>query len=558
MHPPSAAPASALAFLRQPRAVWATAFACVVGFMSIGLVDPILTSIAAGLHANAGQVSLLFSSYFTVTALMMLITGFVSSRIGGRATLLAGAALIAVFAALSGSANSVTALALFRGGWGLGNALFVATALSVIVGAANGGASAAVLIYEATLGLGFSIGPVVGAALGAVSWRLPFFGTATLMVIGFIAIATMLPTLPRPNTKIGIADPLRALGHGGLAATAGGAFFYNYAFFTVLAFVPFVLNMSAYEVGAIFFGWGLLLAIFSVAVAPRLQARFSALVIVAVSLTLLAVALIAMASGVRSIIVPAVVLSGAMMGLNNTVFTEIALEVSPAPRAVASAAYNFVRWIGGVIAPFAAPKLAERFGADMTFVIAALSTLAAVGLLVVMRGALGRYGVLRLSQAASPRIGPAPTTPAPILAAIDGSGADDAVLAQASLLARNAGAMVQVLHVRALEILDGEEAATESRASAQAIVREALDALRAGGLQADGEVVTDSGARIAQTILDRADRIDAATIVLGARHRGDFGDVLRGSVADRLAAAAKRPVIFVSADGVARRARTVV
>ena len=545
MHVSSAAPAGALALLRQPKAVWATAFACVVCYMSIGLVDPILTSIAAGLDASPSQVSLLFSSYFSVTALMMLITGFVSSRIGGRATLLTGAALIAVFATLSGSANSVTALVLFRGGWGLGNALFVATALSVIVGAANGGAAAAVLIYEATLGLGFSIGPLVGAALGALLWRLPFFGTATLTAIGFIAIAAFLPSLPRPTAKIGVVDPLRALRHSGLAATAGGAFFYNYAFFTVLAFVPFVLNMSAYEVGAIFFGWGLLLAIFSVAVAPRLQARFSALVIVAMSLALLALALIAMASGVRSIIIPAVVLSGATMGLNNTVFTEIALKVSPAPRAVASAAYNFVRWIGGVIAPFAAPKIAERFGADMTFVVAALSTLAAIGLLVVMRGALGRYGVLRLSQA-------------PILAAIDGSGADRAVLAQASLLARDARAPIRVLHVRALEILDGEEAATESRASAEAIVREALGGLRASGLQADGEAVTDSAARVARAILDRADRIDAASIVLGARHRGDFGDAVRGSVADRLAAAAKRPVIFVFADGVAQPANAHV
>ena len=82
--------------------------------------------------------------------------------------------------------------------------------------------------------------------------------------------------------------------------------------------------------------------------------------------------------------------------------------------------------------------------------------------------------------------------------------------------------------------------------------------MRAGGLRADGEAVTDSGAHIAQAILDCADRIDAATIVLGARHRGDFGDLLRGSVADRLAAAAKRPVIFVSADSMARRATTVV
>ena len=32
--------------LRQPTAVWAIAFACVVAFMGIGLVDPILPAIA--------------------------------------------------------------------------------------------------------------------------------------------------------------------------------------------------------------------------------------------------------------------------------------------------------------------------------------------------------------------------------------------------------------------------------------------------------------------------------------------------------------------------------
>lgn len=32
--------------LRQPKAVWAVAFACVVAFMGLGLVDPILPAIA--------------------------------------------------------------------------------------------------------------------------------------------------------------------------------------------------------------------------------------------------------------------------------------------------------------------------------------------------------------------------------------------------------------------------------------------------------------------------------------------------------------------------------
>jgi len=47
----------------QPRTVRITAFAAVIAFMGIGLVDPILLSIAKGLSATPSQVTLLFSSY---------------------------------------------------------------------------------------------------------------------------------------------------------------------------------------------------------------------------------------------------------------------------------------------------------------------------------------------------------------------------------------------------------------------------------------------------------------------------------------------------------------
>ena len=39
-------------FFSQPRAVWAVAFAAVVSFMGLGLVDPILPAIAKNLHAD--------------------------------------------------------------------------------------------------------------------------------------------------------------------------------------------------------------------------------------------------------------------------------------------------------------------------------------------------------------------------------------------------------------------------------------------------------------------------------------------------------------------------
>ncbi|MGN5635341.1 MFS transporter [Streptomyces sp. AC154] len=377
-----------VSILRQPKAVWATAGASVVAFMGIGLVDPILPSIAKGLEATPSQVSLLFTSYFLITAVAMLVTGFVSSRIGGRKTLLAGLALVVVFAALSGTSSSVAELVGFRAGWGLGNALFVSTALAVIVGAAAGGSSAAILLYESALGLGMACGPLLGALLGDASWRYPFFGTAALMAIGFVCITAFLKEQPKPAKKTSLLDPVKALGHGGLASVATSAFFYNYAFFTILAFTPFVLNMSPYKSGAVFFAWGLLLAVFSVLVAPRLQKRFGSLKVVGASLVLLAADLVILGYGNHTTAIVCTIVSGAFIGMNNTVYTELALGVSDAPRPVASAGYNFVRWFAAAAAPFLAPKIEEWSNIHIPFVIAAVAAVIGAIVIWVRRSAL--------------------------------------------------------------------------------------------------------------------------------------------------------------------------
>ena len=110
--------------LRQPRAVWAVAFAAVIAFMGIGLVDPILPAISAELDASPAQSMLLFTSYLFITGGMMFFTSFLSSRIGAKTTLLIGLVLIVAFAALAGFSGSVDQIIGFRAGWGLGNALF--------------------------------------------------------------------------------------------------------------------------------------------------------------------------------------------------------------------------------------------------------------------------------------------------------------------------------------------------------------------------------------------------------------------------------------------------
>ncbi|MBX6763679.1 MAG: MFS transporter [Rubrobacteraceae bacterium] len=372
--------------LKQPKAVWAVAFACVVAFMGLGLVDPILPAIATQLHATPPQVELLFTSYFLVTGVTMVVTGAVSSRLGYKTTLLSGLGLIVLFSALAGSSSGVAGIVLFRAGWGLGNALFIATALAVIVQLSNAGTERAVILYEAALGLGISVGPLLGGALGGISWRGPFFGVASLMLVGFAGLFFMLPRLEKPEHRSSLADPFRALGHRGLLTLGLTALCYNFGFFTMLAYTPFPLHLGAHALGLIFFGWGVLLAITSVFAAPRIQARFGTLPTMYAMLTLIALDLLAMGLGVssRPVLIAAVILGGAFLGINNTMITTAVMQASPVERPVASAAYSFVRFVGGAIAPFLAGKLAEWFYPGVPFFVGAAAT--AVSVVVLFSG----------------------------------------------------------------------------------------------------------------------------------------------------------------------------
>lgn len=373
-------PAEKVNLLHQPKAVWAVAFACVVAFMGLGLVDPILPAISKQLNATPSQVELLFTSYNLITGLAMLITGFVSSRIGPKWTLLIGLSLIVIFAVLGGGSSSIGQIAWFRAGWGLGNALFIATALAVIVAVASGGTAGAIILYEAALGLGISVGPLLGGVLGGISWRGPFFGVAFLMAIGFIAISVLLRDLPKPEHRSSILDPIRALRHRGLLTMGLTALLYNFGFFTLLAFSPFVLDLDAHGLGLVFFGWGLLLAITSVFVAPKFQSRFGTTRTMYAMLALLALDLLTIGLNTSShmTVVIAVIITGAFLGVNNTVVTAAVMEVAPVERPVASAAYSFVRFVGGAIAPWLAGKLSEVFNSSVPFYVGAFAVVCAI------------------------------------------------------------------------------------------------------------------------------------------------------------------------------------
>jgi ACDE family multidrug resistance protein len=360
VHHSHEAPVQSGSFFAQPRAVWAVAFACVIAFMGIGLVDPILKDIAVNLDATPSQVSLMFTSYMAIMGVAMLVTGVVSSRIGPKRTLLSGLVLIIVFAALAGSSDSVRSVVGFRAGWGLGNALFVATALATIVMSATGGTAQAIILFEAALGIGIASGPLVGGVLGEQSWRAPFFGVSVLMVIALVATAFFLPPTPPTGRRTSLADPFRALRHKPLLLTGLTAVFYNIGFFTILAAGPFALpDAGIIEIGWIYFGWGVLVAVVSVFVAPRIQRAVGTIPAVIGTLVLFMLDLLVMAvyADHAAVVITGIVLSGAFIGNNNTLITEAVMGVAPVERPVASAAYSFVRFCGGAIGPYVALKL---------------------------------------------------------------------------------------------------------------------------------------------------------------------------------------------------------
>src|SRR3954452_1917631 len=375
---------------RQPKAVWAVAFASVVAFMGIGLVDPILKPIADNLSASPSQVSLLFTSYMAVMGVAMLVTGVVSSRIGPKRTLLFGLLIIIAGAGLAGMSDSVLEIVGWRALWGLGNALFIATALATIVSSARGSVAQAIILYEAALGLGIAVGPLVGGVLGSISWRGPFFGVSALMAVALVVTAFLLPTTPRPARATTLADPFRALRHRGLLGVAITALLYNFGFFTLLAYTPFPLDMTAHQIGLSFFGWGMALAFTSVVVAPRLQHRFGTVPTLLVTLLAMTATLAAMAvwTDDKAVLAGCVVVAGLFIGVNNTLITETVMKAAPVERGVASAAYSFVRFGGAAVAPWLAGVLGEQFNDHLPFWVGAGAVLLGAVVLFATRGHL--------------------------------------------------------------------------------------------------------------------------------------------------------------------------
>lgn len=264
----------------------------------------VLPQMAAGLGVSEARIGLLVSTFALTVAISALPLTILTSRIGQKRLL-----VIAIFAV--GLANLISALAptygLLAGSrvlGGLGHGLFWSTAMpyaASLVRQAQVGR--AVSVVNMGTSLGFILGVPLGTAIGlAVHWRAAF-GAAGLVLIGFaLAVAVLLPAVPRP-----IAEPARGslLGDRGLhrmlvpsliviLAALG-----QYSLYTYIS--PWILGPGGVTVGALstlLFVFGLASAAGLVLVGVVADRGLTMILTIVLGATALAVVAMALLAGI--------------------------------------------------------------------------------------------------------------------------------------------------------------------------------------------------------------------------------------------------------------------
>lgn len=342
------------------RAIYATTLVAFLAIAGIAVVDPILPAIGEAIGVTAWQVELLFTAYIAVMAVGMIPAVLATGRIGFKRVLVTGVGVVGLAAILASFSRNITQLSVLRGVWGLGNALFFATAMVVLVALAND-REWVVGLFETALGLGFAVGPLLGGLLGEVSWRLPFFVCGLFMLV---ALAVAAGALREPTTKqpaVRVREIGRAYRRPAFVALCAVTAAYNFVFFVILGYTPLFLGIDVIPLGLAFTGWGLGLAAGILLVGHRLAHRIGAVqtIGVAVAGLLMCLVLLATSAGLAESIV-VLIASGLFMGLANANLTDLALALGGGDRRVATGAFNLVRWGAAAPAPIIAGKLAEH------------------------------------------------------------------------------------------------------------------------------------------------------------------------------------------------------
>lgn len=244
-----------------------------VDVIGLGIIIPVLPYYVESFGASSFVVTLLFSVFAFFSFISGPFLGALSDRIGRRPVLIFSIASTAVGWFVFASANSVWILFLGRiiDGAAAGN-FPIAQSYLIDIAKNDKERTSNLGIMGAVFGIGFIIGPAIGATLSAISPTLPFWVVGVLAALNTIGAYFYLPEThnnrEKNQKKISI-NPLLPLLRGAkdekLRSRYAAWFLFGTAFAgmqSVFAlYVKEVFGFSASMAGYIFTGMGIILVI---------------------------------------------------------------------------------------------------------------------------------------------------------------------------------------------------------------------------------------------------------------------------------------------------------
>ncbi|HWH14495.1 MAG TPA: MFS transporter [Miltoncostaeaceae bacterium] len=180
-----------------------------IDLIGFGIVLPILPLWAERFGASPTEIGLLTAFYSLMQVIFAPVWGRLSDRVGRRPVILVTLAGSALSALLIGLAGTLWVLFLARILNGISGASYAAAQAYVADVTTREDRARGMGMIGAAFGLGFILGPALGAAFAAIDPSAPFFAAAALAAANFAVAWVRLPESRPPGAR-SAAAPARA------------------------------------------------------------------------------------------------------------------------------------------------------------------------------------------------------------------------------------------------------------------------------------------------------------------------------------------------------------
>ena len=171
----------------------------VIDLIGFGIVLPILPLWAENFGASPVQIGLITASYAVMQLIFAPVWGRLSDRYGRRPVILISLAGSALSALAIGLAGTLVVLFVARAVQGIAGASYAAAQAYVADVTSPAERAKGMGMIGAAFGLGFVLGPAIGALFSAVDDRLPFYVAAALAALNLLIAYRRLPESRRPG-----------------------------------------------------------------------------------------------------------------------------------------------------------------------------------------------------------------------------------------------------------------------------------------------------------------------------------------------------------------------